>query len=891
MKRLSIFLTALSLSVALSGTTIRDIQYTTDASGNSPLLNQTVTVSGIVSGEPYAFGGNIMFIHDAEGPWNGIMIDLGVHVDELVADGVIIAEGDSVTLSGKVIENSGMTQIAEVTSLVLEKAGAGCFPPTVVSTGTAAQEQYEGCLLRVKNVNITAVNSSSGEWEVNDGSGVLKISNQDMVSYFFWPEEYQSCIEITGLLNYGGAAFKVLPRLAWDIIEGPMKGESMVYTRIQRIQQVRYSDLLKTPKIYRSDFSYLVNPDTTIYVKGVVTMQTGIAYAGAGIKFILSDLHGGPWSGILSYNQDSTIYPNMLVGDLIEMSGYVGEYTTSTWSNMTEFWLVGDVNLLGVEAVPDTPVVRTGDLRHPTTAEQWGNVFIRCEDAIITDNNPQYEILKIDDGSGSVLVRADSDSLSGRGGGKAYVRPPIMTPIQSITGWIYNCYGYHTDSTTYKICPLYKEDIVLGEGPAMLLDPFRTPANVPASDQDVVVSLTVSTLRNIDTAIVHYRVNESDFTAVDMVYAGNDIWSGTVPAQAHNAIVEYYFYVVDDSGDVSILPENYRERLFAYKVLDTAPTIYDIQYTHAPLGNSPLEGAEVTFDAYVLTDGRLATTFTDNSRRGLMAVASGPGAWNGIWVLASTSSLANLREGDLVRVTGKVTENHESYYKWQKNTWVVGTVQFLLNEFPVDPTPVTLADLENDFEAYEGVLVSLDDPAEITAVNAYDITVSDGINSFLLDDDLVADSILDINYMENAVFNNVDTLIIGDSINTFTGVVMYSYSSGKVELRKAADVTYTKISGPGTSVDPLPSTFALMQNYPNPFNPVTTLRFELPVSTKLRLQIYDISGRLVEELINNTLSAGRYELQWNAAKYASGVYICRMMTPEYTATQKMLLLK
>ncbi|MDZ7797319.1 MAG: hypothetical protein U5N56_09900 [Candidatus Marinimicrobia bacterium] len=270
--------------------------------------------------------------------------------------------------------------------------------------------------------------------------------------------EYDSCISITGLLNYSYSAYKIVPRLAFDIVEGVRTGETKVYTRIQRMQQVRYSDLLKTSQDAVSDISYLDKEDTTLHVKGIITMPTGLSYAGDGVKFIMTDAHGGPWSAVLSYNADASLYPDLFAGDSIEMSGYVGEYTTGP-SNMTEFWLVGDVNLLGTTELPDTAVINTGDLRLPATAEQWGNSTVRIENALITDNDVQYSIFEMDDGTGSCLVQADSDSLDN------YVTPPIMTPIESLTGWVYHHYGSYADSTTYNINPLYEEDIVLGEGP------------------------------------------------------------------------------------------------------------------------------------------------------------------------------------------------------------------------------------------------------------------------------------------------------------------------------------------------------------------------------------------------------------------------------------------
>ncbi len=883
MRKMLIIVLALLLTVAAFATTIRDIQYTTDESGDSPLKDQVVTVSGIVTGEPYAFGGNKMYIQDGVGAWNGIYVYLGTNINNLVGDTVIVAEGDSVTITGTAAEYYNLTQIKDVTAVTVDQAGVGCPEPAVISAADANLEDYEGCLVRLLDMGISNPDAGYGEWDIADATDTVGVDDEGNAPYYFWPDEYDSLVSITGLMTYSYSKRKITPRLAWDIIEGPFSGETKIYTRMQRIQQVKASDLLKAAVDGVSDFSYLVNPDTTLYVKGVVTMPTGLSYAGDGVKFNLSDIHGGPWSAILSYNADASLYPDLFAGDLIEMGGYIGEYSTSP-SNMTEFWLVGDINLLGTADLPDTAVITTGDLRMPIDAEQWGNAMVRIENALIIDNAPAYEILEIDDGSGSILVDDDSDSLD------SYVSPPPMTPIESITGWVYHHYGSYADSSTYKLEPLYKEDIVLGEGPAMLLFPSRVPANIPTSSQTVVASVTVSTLRNVDTAKVFYKVNDGTFTSVDMVDAGSNIWSGTIPAQADGAIVEYYYYIVDDSSDVSALPSNYADgELFTYKVLDVSPTIYDIQYTHAASGLSPLHGCDVVFDAYVTMDGSLASAFKDDAGNGAISVASATGAWNGIWVLADPSVLATFHEGDLVTVTGKVDDDHEAYWKWQTNTYVVGSVVLKINELPIGTTPVTLADLEDNPESYEGVLIEINDDSEISSINSYDLTLSDGTYSFLFDDDFVADSVLDINYQENAIVGGIDTLVVGDTLSNARGVVLYSYGSLKIEARKVDDITIKTVVEPGIAV--VPANFALHQNYPNPFNPVTTIRFDLATATNVKLTIFDISGRRVEELVNTSMNAGSYDLRWNAGHLSSGMYLYRIETPEFTATHKLLLLK
>ncbi|MCK4529651.1 MAG: T9SS type A sorting domain-containing protein, partial [Candidatus Marinimicrobia bacterium] len=627
------------------------------------------------------------------------------------------------------------------------------------------------------------------------------------------------------------------------------------------------------------------NPsDTTFYVKGVVTMPTGLSYAGStGKKFIISDVHGGPWSAVLTYGEDGTQFPDLYEGDLIEMGGYIGEYSTAA-ANMTEFWLVGIVNLLGIVDLPDTAVITTGDLCVPETAEQWGNNIVRIENALITSTTVPYMIFEINDGSGWALAAGDSDSLSD------YVAPPIMTPIESITGWIYHHYGAYVDSNTYQICPLYKEDIILGEGPAMLLEPARAPAGIPTPSQSVVASVLVSTMRNIDTAKVFYKVNDGAFSSVDMIEGTGNIWSGTIPAQADDAIVEYYYYVTDDSSDVSALPMNYDEKLFTYKVIDGAVSIYDIQYTHAESGLSPLDLCNVTFNAYLTMDGLLAANFTDDGSKGAVSVADATGAWNGVWVMADVTSLSTLEEGHYVTVTGKVYDAYDNAYAWsvENNTYVVGTVTPVLVEEPLATTAVTLADLEANPESYEGVLVELDSDNEISSINSYDFTLTSDTCSFFVDDDFVADSVLAINDEENAIVGGIDTLLAGAVLSNVKGVIIYSYGSFKIEVRSLDDITVKQVE-PGVAV--VPANFSLHQNYPNPFNPVTTIRFDLAKATDVKLTIYDISGRRIQELVNSSMNAGSYDLRWNAGRLSSGMYLYRIETPEFTATNKLLLLK
>jgi len=89
----------------------------------------------------------------------------------------------------------------------------------------------------------------------------------------------------------------------------------------------------------------------------------------------------------------------------------------------------------------------------------------------------------------------------------------------------------------------------------------------------------------------------------------------------------------------------------------------------------------------------------------------------------------------------------------------------------------------------------------------------------------------------------------------------------------------------------LPTEFTLSPAYPNPFNPVTMLSFALPVISNVLLYMYDINGRLINELINSNMDAGYHSLVWDANSYTGGVYFVKMVAGEFVNTQKLMLVK
>jgi hypothetical protein len=112
--------------------------------------------------------------------------------------------------------------------------------------------------------------------------------------------------------------------------------------------------------------------------------------------------------------------------------------------------------------------------------------------------------------------------------------------------------------------------------------------------------------------------------------------------------------------------------------------------------------------------------------------------------------------------------------------------------------------------------------------------------------------------------------------------------SGEEVVISNATIMKLKVSGGAT----VPTVYALEQNYPNPFNPSTVIEFSLPEDvSNVKLSIYNVLGEKVDELVNSSLTAGKYQYQWNGQNVATGIYIYELRTDKFISVKKMILIK
>lgn len=231
---------------------IRDIQYSPFGSGYSAYNGSHVTLTGIVTADTSdipGFGSTPLrvYMQDGDGPWTGIMIGTSGLKGVEVLD---FKRGDSVTLTGTIVENYSVTSIDSLSNIVINSHNNTLPEPIAVATGTigksasgvVAAEQWESVLIKYENITVTddnadgdsgPVTNNYGEIYVNDGTGDTRVELQDGNHNYenFWdanlpndPNNIQvtatsTMLELRGVLFFSFSYYKLTPRKDDDFVD------------------------------------------------------------------------------------------------------------------------------------------------------------------------------------------------------------------------------------------------------------------------------------------------------------------------------------------------------------------------------------------------------------------------------------------------------------------------------------------------------------------------------------------------------------------------------------------------------------------------------------------------------------------------------------------------
>lgn len=185
--------------------TIHDIQYTTDASGDSPYLGQTVKTSGIVT----AISGSNLWIQDGTGAWNGVMIYSS-------ATAGAVSVGDEINFTCDVSEYYGLTELQNIADLTTVSTGNTLPEATTIAVNESITEEYESVLIKFAEITVTAVGGDNKIiYTASNGTATVYV---DRNIYEQTGMVVGNKFSVTGIGNYSYDNFRISPRSAADVV-------------------------------------------------------------------------------------------------------------------------------------------------------------------------------------------------------------------------------------------------------------------------------------------------------------------------------------------------------------------------------------------------------------------------------------------------------------------------------------------------------------------------------------------------------------------------------------------------------------------------------------------------------------------------------------------------
>ncbi|MBL7032975.1 MAG: lamin tail domain-containing protein [Candidatus Delongbacteria bacterium] len=685
---------------------IYDIQYTTDPSGDSPYNTQMVSVTGTVTAIGISGDGSF-FLQDAETAWSGIQI---------YGNNTGIALHDNVTVIGVVEEYFNQTElhIYGPEAFVINFSGDTPIAPILLSIGDAYTEPYESVVVRVEGGTCSSLPDGYGVWLITDGVNTGEIDDW----FVPYTPVLDQCYDIQGLMYYSYETFAINPRDLTEI--GPCGGGNLPpsITNIGHLPTLPTSIDLVTVSATVTDDVGVDHVDLLYIVDG----GGAITVAMTAVNDLFSaDIPAQIDGSLVEYYIEATDTPDLEMATSDTYSYIViDEYTCIDIALVRANDAEGQPLMEG-EAVMICGVLSVAHefgasgpayLTHATGSVAFhGGVFADDTQLVIGD---EVEVV----------------GLVGAYNGLTQIQdPPVVNFIQHAgapTPVTVTLADLNLDSEAYEA------QLLLVEG-VTLIDPENWPL------EGDYANLLVE--QGVDTFAVY-------------IDRDTNIDGSTAPTEPFDLIGVMSQY---DNSLPWTVGYNISPRMLDDVGLGVAPpvvTIYDIQYTTEPSGDSPYINQEVT------TSGIVYALFTSG-----FFMQDAAGAWSGIQVYGANDGVVI---GDEVTVTGTVVE----YYNLTELTIATAADYTILSSgnplFGVTLGTIPVLSVED----YESVFVQV---ANVTCSNpdlGYgEWEVTDGTNLLIINDLMYA-----------------HVPLLDDCFETIQGALNFGFGSFRIEPREAGDI-------------------------------------------------------------------------------------------------------
>ncbi len=667
-----------------------------------------------------------------------------------------------------------------------------------------------------------------------------------------------------------------------------------------RIENAIFNDLVgdtvRIGAIVMSDptLSGLSSPDGSglpsrvhFFVRDTASVSQGVE--GMGIQVV-----DGSWqeNGVLG----------LLIGDVVEMVGTVSPFDEVMQIAPVSITVIGTVGSFGFPASAMDPVViTTADVHRVVTGgiqANWSNLanlrgqYVRFENALvqrrdISSDRPNWTF-STDGGATQLYIRDISLAYRNDRDG-AYDDSQFRVFFDDFTppppGSGINLQGFLAfddfdpfsigapDDGLIAIAPMEREDLEVTVTPPLVTN-VTGPSGIvlPIDAVDITADVTADPTRTLASVELNYYVTfaPDTMTVAGTVGANDTTYTFTVPAQESQRYVTYWIVAEDNLGAQSQPID------FSYRVGGISQVL-DIQQTaNGGPGPSPYAGMTVQM--------RLVGAIASNpDSSGFYAFqqagAGGVEPWGGI-LLRPEGDVLNLKRGDGLTITEAEVEERFGVTRL-RNVVFTTTGSGAVPNYKTVPTSA-LVD-ENVAEAHEGMMLRFEN-VTITSIESFGewSFSSDGTADNAVLADGASDAIVD------STFNS--TFTEGEVYSFIQGIWWFSFGTYKV-VPEAASQDVGDVTNVAIESEEIPDGFALEQNYPNPFNPTTTIRFDVAKASRISVEVFDVVGRRVAQLVDRELAAGTHSVTFDARDLASGMYVYRLTAGSEVINKTMMLLK
>ena len=366
---------------------------------------------------------------------------------------------------------------------------------------------------------------------------------------------------------------------------------------------------------------------------------------------------------------------------------------------------------------------------------------------------------------------------------------------------------------------------------------------------EIVVNVSASTSEgSIDSVVLKYGTSQDLVNQVDMIYEiSENLWIGYIDNHQGNTLLHMRAFATTNEGAEG--QSSMAERIIGSSTPNAIADLYSSQSSNEIV---TIKGIITIGGGGLLFPTKTKAYIQDQSGRGLQVF--------------DHELIDGIDRGDEIEIVG-YTGYYESTYQ------ITDFNHRELSSGNALPEPIVVSPSEANSSNYEGTLISYD--GSVTVVNSFDDAT-----------DLTIDG-LTVVRIWNSTGIDGSSFIVGYN-GQFSGVGSEYQGVYQLLVGYQSDIT-TVVGVDGEAI--VADKFDLRPAYPNPFNPVTKLSFSMDVSSDVFIEVYDLSGKLVDNIVSGFYQSGLHEVEWNASELSSGMYFVHLVKGSKRLTQKVMLLK